>query len=753
MSRARNSSESPAVTSLDPCRDPAPGPLAADAVETFAGRGGADPIAFARALDEAVRAWPGTPAQRWWKWLVEAASAVGLRPKAIDASVAQAVELARRGVRLVTFVVGEQEAWLAVEGFRRGRFSVSDRGEEVRLTPKALAARLGYTDAADPVRWVVVEDVPAIAGHDVHGHVLNGHDEHSRESHGHDGHGPGGHAHPSPLARLLKLLRAERSDVWVVVVFAVFAAVLSLATPIAVEALVGTVAFGRFLQPVVVLSLLLFGFLAFGAAMRALQTFVAEIIQRRLFARVVSDLAYRLPRVRRDRGDGEYLPETVNRFFDVVTVQKAVASLLLDGVGLVVATLVGMAVLAFYHPWLLGFDAVLLVLMAFAIFALGRGAIASSIKESRIKYATASWVEDLARCRVAFAHGGAEGFAAHRMDRLATEYLKARKAHFRVLMRQVLFSLGAQAVAGTVLLGLGGWLVIDGQLTLGQLVAAELIVAVIMGAFAKLGKHAETFYDLCAAVDKLGHLFDLPTEDAHGVMSLPAEGPAALRCRGLGYAYPDGGAAVDGLELDIRPGETVAVYAPPGGGKSTLAEILFGLRRPTAGYLEFDGVDPRDVRPDEYRSHVALAAGAEVLDGTVTENVALDRPQVGTAEVREALREAGLLDALLALPDGLKTRLTPDGLPLSETQVRRLVLARALAGRPRLLVVDGLLDGMDDEAVDSLLATLPDAGRTTVVLTARRDLAGKFPRSVILCDSPLPLAGRFGPDLLTGSRP
>ena len=164
---------------------------------------------------------------------------------------------------------------------------------------------------------------------------------------------------------------------------------------------------------------------------------------------------------------------------------------LLDGIGLILSAVIGMAVLAFYHPWLLGFDLVMMASIAFIILVLGRGAVDSAIKESKNKYYMAAWLEDIARCPTTFRTAGGTDLALERTDRLVHEYLEARQKHFRILMRQILFALGLQAVASTALLGIGGWLVVDGQLTLGQLVAAELIVTVIVRAFAKLGKHME----------------------------------------------------------------------------------------------------------------------------------------------------------------------------------------------------------------------------------------------------------------------
>ena len=379
---------------------------------------------------------------------------------------------------------------------------------------RRLRKTLGLHAATDHRRWVIGQAAfgcaPASQSAADQGAGDQDARDHGAVDHGADDHGA--REHVSPLARLLGIIRPEKHDIWVILVFSLVVGVLALASPIAVEALVNTVAFGQYLQPVIVLAIILFTFLAFAAAIRGLIVYVVEIIQRRLFVRVVEDLAYRLPRVQQQAFDREYGPELVNRFFDVVTVQKVVATLLLDGIAIVLQTAIGMAVLAFYHPFLLGFNLVLLFSIGFVVFGLGQGAVTTAVKESVSKYAVGAWLQELTRSPTAFKlHGGSQ-FALDRADQLAIDWLIARRDHFRILMRQILFALGLQAVAATALLGLGGWLVIQGELTLGQLVAAELIVMVIVGSFAKIGKHLESFYDLLASVNKLGHLFDLPTE-------------------------------------------------------------------------------------------------------------------------------------------------------------------------------------------------------------------------------------------------
>ncbi|MFV1968644.1 MAG: ABC transporter transmembrane domain-containing protein, partial [Pirellulaceae bacterium] len=423
-----------------------------------------DRVIAKRAVQEAQRGWPGSEQDRWWKWLIEAGGSVGLRVRVVEFTFEQAL----RGVREKTLAVHSSDSsqpWLLIHRQRRRKFHVitAETGRGGRWVSRSqLAALMGNPSRDELLVWVVVEPAmacqPSDAGHvGVHGTPLR------------------------PLARLWRMLAAERPDIRVVVVFALFVGVLALATPLAIEMLVSTVAFGHSLQPILVLAVILFAFLSFSAIVQAVEKYVVELIQRRLFVRIAGDLAYRLPRVRRDAFDGEFAPELTNRFFDVVTVQKVVATLLVDALDLAMVTVAGMIVLAMYHPLLLGINLILMVLILLVLFVLGRGGITSSIKESKIKYAMAAWLEGLARCCNTLKHGGGNEFAVEHADRIAREYLTARQVHFRVLFRQIAFSLGLYAVGSAALLVAGGFLVIRGQLSLGQLVAAELIVAIILG--------------------------------------------------------------------------------------------------------------------------------------------------------------------------------------------------------------------------------------------------------------------------------
>ena len=549
-----------------------------------------------------------------------------------------------------------------------------------------------------------------------------------------------GHSAPRPFARLRHFLQPERRDIGALILFAAAVAVLSLATPIAVESLVNTVAFGVLMWPVIVIAGILMTCLGLAAAIRALQVYVVECIQRRLFVRVVADYAHRLPRMKLESFDRRYGPELTNRFFDVINLQKSLAFLLLDGVALVVTALVGMVVLAFYHPFLLGFDILLILLIAFARFALGRGGVRTSLHESHAKYDVAAWLEELLRCLRAFKFAGGRRLALEKADRLAGEYVTARRQHFRVVWRQTVFALALQVVASTALLGIGGFLVIDRQLTLGQLVASELIVALVVASVAKLGKYTDSYYDLMAGAEKLGLLTDLPLEREGGELLADGGVGMALRVHGLGHVSHR---AMPNLpDWHVAPGERVVIVGPPGSGKTTLFEVLCGLREPDRGVVELDGIDLRGLSLEHLREQVALVAGSDIFMGTVLENVRVGRAHLTSTDVRGALQAVGLLGAVHELPQGFDTLLVPDGGPLSESQALRLTLARALVGRPRLLILDGVLDALDLREYPDLLPRLFDRSAPWTLLVASSDpvVVSRCDRTVEMDHSDVPLA-------------
>ena len=685
-----------------------------------------DPGKAERAVRQAERDILPTVARAARQRLAQAAEAIGLQLLFRQLSIREAFAAVSPESPFALFAVtaAGTARWFLLTGTNLGKGSfirLASDSVETTVLADEFARSIGTADGDAVVEWLLAQPILPFSGVQ-HGPSSSLHDEDGHSSHG-----------PSPMKRLWHLVLSEKRDVATVVLYAIGIGTLSLAIPITAMAVVNTTAMTTLLQQLIVLCLALLVSLGLAAVLRMVQTVIVEFLQQRVFVRVVADLAYRLPRVDLKAYDRQHGPELVNRFFDVVIVQKAAATLLLDGINVALQIAIGLLLLAFYHHLLLGFSLILIGGLALIVFVLGRGAVASAIRESRAKYLVAGWMEEMARHPAAFKLHGGTRFAEERADTHAREYLQARQAHFRILMRQFAFALALQVIASTALLGLGGYLVVQGQLTLGQLVAAEIVVTLVVASFTKLGKQLESYYDLLAAVDKLGHLMDIPLERQAGEAHHARTGGASVKIHNLSFAYESGRKLVlDGFNLTVQPGERVAIVGPNGAGKSTLIDLLFGLRTPTGGHISIDDADLRDVRLQSLREHIAIVKGIEIFEGTLLDNIRMGRDELSIADVRKSLEAVELLEDVLDLPEGLNTPLGTGGTPLSLGQCERLMLARAIAGQPRLLILDELLDDMDQEIRHQVMPVIfgKEARWTLLVITHSQDVAQLCDRQV-----------------------
>ena len=592
--------------------------------------------------------------------------------------------------------IHDDEIVLILASKSRGRLLIHQNGQDQTVSGRWLKRQL-QSDDKYSYRWQLVQ--PLLSARNASRlHYQNGLQDEPL----------------SPIRRYIGLLKPEAEDIRTIIIFSVVIGLLSLTTPLAVEAVVNTIAFGQYIQPLIILSLIVFTFLAFLGGLNVLMTVVTEVIQRKLFVRTVEDLSYRLTRVPLSTWEKYHGPELVNRFFDVVNVQKITSKLLLDTLMLGLQTIIGLTVLAFYHPFLLGYDVALLTMMSVILYTIGRGAIQTAVDESQMKYETAAWLQEIVRHPTTFKYNGGLGYAINRADELAARYIGHRQQHFRILIRQVSFAMVMQAVAATVLLALGGYLVIEGQMTLGQLVAAELIVAVILSSFAKLGKDLESFYDLMASVDKLGKLFDLPVERIDKLQLARRPGAYELSLVGVKLnpqvSLPE--------HLTINRGDTYAIFGCSELQRGRLVEIMVGQQKPQSGHVLLDDYRVDAIAAESLQEKISLVREIELFEGSVDENLRMGRENVGSAEVSIMVEKLGLRQTISELSEGYATTVKICGNPLSQGQAIRLVLARALIAKPGILFIDGLLDRLSDSDTKDVLERLNAFGDTTTIVVA-----------------------------------
>ncbi len=533
-------------------------------------------------------------------------------------------------------------------------------------------------------------------------------------------------SHPTPVQRLWQLLRRERNDIGLVYLYATLNGLIYLTLPLGVQSITGLVSGGLILQPVVLLIVfVIVGSLASGV-LQLLQLGVVELLQQRVFAQLAFEFAFRLPRVRLESVRDEYLPEVMNRFFESVIIQKSLAKLLTESTTAALQVLFGLVLLTFYHPYFAAFSLLLLAVLALIFRISGPRGLATSIAESADKYATVRWLQEIGRSITAFKFAGSSAFAVERMDRHVTDYLHHRKAHFRILVQQALgMVIFKTVVIGTVLI-LGSLLVINRQITLGQFVASEIVIVMVMAGIEKLILSLSTLYDILTSVDKVGHVAELPIErDGGAALPSAAPGGMALRTHALRYRYPGApGTAVDGITLDVTPGSRVVITGFDGAGQTTLLRVLAGLYHDFEGGLSYDGQPARSLELAALRSQVGqLLSATDLFDGTLAENLRVGRAHLRNADLAAALDAVGAGDWLASLPEGLEAPIRSGGRSLPSHLVARLLLAQAIVGSPRLVVMDDFFQNLEAQTRDLFVALLMDRRRPWTVIAVSHDPA------------------------------
>lgn len=487
--------------------------------------------------------------------------------------------------------------------------------------------------------------------------------------------------------RLWRLIRLERRELASLLGYAIFLGGLSLAVPAAVQVLVNSIAMAQLVQPLVVLSVVLFAVLCLDGITKLLRAYSAEILARRLFVRIAEDICLRLPKVQRSSRANYELSERSQRFFETITIQKSLEALVLDGLELALSTVAGLALLAFYHPLLLAFD--LMLILGFVLVAVvGRGALVSAEQESRSKYRVAAWIREVSTNADHFAGPGGEHLSQERADELILDYLRTRKVHYRKLFRQLMSGVGIYALATVALLGLGGHLVMQGELSLGQLVAAELVVGMVLRGFTKVGKHLEKLYDLHAALGKVGMIVDLPLRPMS--RELPRIDRVTLAEQTLG-APP---ATLSKTELRAE-----GRYLVKSGNALALCELQAGLRGFTVGTeqkaLKVWGAG-QDLEPVLLDAGHLARSFRFLEQGQWSETSILDRLRVCDPSLNEAtalieLARVELAGWVQSLEMGVHTPFSTLH-SISPQREAALLLLQVIVTQPSLVVIGNWLD-------------------------------------------------------------
>lgn len=528
----------------------------------------------------------------------------------------------------------------------------------------------------------------------------------------------------TPLNRFYNLLKLDKRDVYQIVFYAAFAGLVNLSLPLGIQAIINFIQSGQLSVSWIVLVILVTIGVGFGGILTILQLRIVENLQQRIFVRSSFEFAYRLPLIKFKEMYSEYAPEKANRFFDTLMVQKGTAKLLLDFCTAFLQVGLGIILLVLYHSFFmvigLLFIAILYIIFKFSF----KDGLETSLGESKFKYKIAAWLQEIARNRENFRKKRAFEYALDRNDTYVNKYIDFREKHFKVMKKQYVQLTVFKVVVTAALLSIGGFLVIHHQMNIGQFVAAEIVIVLLINSVEKIIFGLESFYDVLTSLEKIGQVTDME------LMSIPSTATVSstginIETESVVYNYPKHNKkSLKNINLKISQGDKILLQGTNGSGKSTLLRMLSGLLEPETGAIYVTDNYMNRLGEDAYRAQTGTFLKSDTLfAGTIRENIVFGNEAIDSEDLKWALDNVCLTPYIKTFPNGLENQIHPDGCELSDSDVQKILLARSIVHKPSILFLEDPVDKMDDvtaaKIVDFLLS---DDNNWTVVVTSKNDI-------------------------------
>ncbi|WP_397362724.1 peptidase domain-containing ABC transporter [Olleya sp. R77988] len=505
--------------------------------------------------------------------------------------------------------------------------------------------------------------------------------------------------------RFVGLLKLDRKDVRQVFFYAIFAGLVNLSLPLGIQAIINLLQAAQISTSWIVLVILVTLGVVFVGILQLMQIRIIENIQQKIFTRASFEFAYRFPKMKMDELRGYYPPELANRFFDTINVQKGIAKVLIDFPAAILQIIFGLILLSFYHPFFIIYGALLLLLIYIVFKFTAEKGLSTSIDESNHKYKVAHWIQEIARSIVSFKLSGKTSLALEKNDKLVTDYLKARESHFKILIIQFIQLIGFKVLVTAGLLVIGGALVLNQQMNIGQFVAAEIIILLVINSVEKLILGLETFYDVLTSIEKLGKVVDKGLESQDGELVNASNPNFNIELDNISLTVIGKDSPIlKNVSININTKDRLLIQGSSGSGKSSLLKLIAGVLSPTNGSVYVNDKSLTSLNINSYRDNIGQTLVEETpFEGTLLQNLTFGDISITTKQIDWAIKNVGLKDFVKQLPNGLETMLYPEGKGTSFTVSKKIMLARSIIKQPKLLMLKEPLDQFEPKDAQQII--------------------------------------------------
>ncbi|AOZ99660.1 peptidase domain-containing ABC transporter [Flavobacterium commune] len=525
-----------------------------------------------------------------------------------------------------------------------------------------------------------------------------------------------------PLQRFYNLLKLDKKDVYQLFFYSIFSGIISLSLPLGIQAITNFIQSGRASVSWIMLIILVVFGVALVGILSLMQLRITENLQQKIFIRSSYEFAVRLPKIKFEEFYNNYPPELANRFFDTLVIQKGTSKLLLDFSAALLQIVFGLILLSLYHSYFIFFGILLFALLYFIFRFSYVSGLNTSLTESKFKYKIAGWLQEIARNNFSFRNQLHHDYALEKNDKILTNYLNSRENHFAVIKSQFSQLIVFKVIITASLLSIGGYLVLAQEMNIGQFVAAEIIILLVINSVEKIILGLETFYDVLTSIEKIGTITDMDLEEEFPIDYDNCYTSIALEVDDVSFRFPDSkNKILDNISLKIQQSEHIFIDGENGSGKTTLIRILSGLIQPSSGVMYINDDSFTKININQYRAQVSsIIHGETPFEGTVIDNITFKNKNITDETLKWAFDGVQLSSFIKSLPKGLMTPIFPEGRQLSSSNAQKILLARSIVNKPKILFLEDPTDTMDEKVANEIIDFLTsEEHKWTIVVSSK----------------------------------
>lgn len=511
---------------------------------------------------------------------------------------------------------------------------------------------------------------------------------------------------------ILGVFRNYRREILQIYGLGLLYAILSFIFPVSVQLLINFIQGAYYSVSLYMIISLATIALIFAAVLQIHQFRIIEYIEQKLFHRYSFEFVRKFPLLDYISVMYKIPRDMANRFFDMVSIQKSVQKILIDFSFTSIQIVLGFIILIFYHPVFLGLLLIISLILYIAFKLTFYQGLDLGLRYSKYKYDISFWIEEVSEDFIAYKLAGRTDHHFKTLDELMNRYLKMKNGYYDILEQQYIVFNTIKIISILFFLIAGSVLVIEQKMNLGEFVASEIIISLLISSFDKVIILMRTIYELIVSYHKINEVLAEKEEDISSTLNIVENFDEGIEInfRNVTVKDQENKIILDDIDLHIKSNEKILIVGDDFNAKAAFLRLCTTLIRPSEGEIYFNRKPLISYNIQNLRYHIGSFLNHDYLfKGKIIDNITLGRPNTDLNFILHMADKIDCISTINRLPKGFDTEILSHGVNFSDTMVNKLLFLRAVCIQPKLLVFENLLYNNQDDDIETFLNIITDS--------------------------------------------